>query len=67
MPGVGAKVARCVMLFGYHRLDAFPVDVWIDRVLKSSYPEGFPVEHYIGYSGVMQQYLFYAARMGDVG
>ena len=60
--GVGPKVANCVCLFGFHRISAFPVDVWIDRVLKEHYPEGFPMDRYDGYAGVMQQYMFYAAR-----
>ncbi len=37
LPGVGAKVANCVMLFAYERLRAFPIDVWIDRVLRERY------------------------------
>ena len=36
LPGVGAKVANCVMLFAYERLRAFPIDVWIERVLKGA-------------------------------
>ena len=44
--GVGDKIAACVMLFAYHRLEVFPIDVWIDRVLKERYPEGFPFEKY---------------------
>ena len=60
--GVGPKVANCVSLFGFYRIGAFPIDVWIDRVLKEHYPEGFPMEMYKGYAGVMQQYMFYAAR-----
>src|SRR5438067_4038222 len=37
LPGVGAKIANCVMLFGYQRLRAFPIDVWIERVLRQQY------------------------------
>src|SRR5439155_26008798 len=37
LPGVGAKIASCVMLFAYERLRAFPIDVWIERVLKQQY------------------------------
>src|SRR5437868_7218672 len=37
LPGVGAKIANCVMLFAYERLRAFPIDVWIERVLKQQY------------------------------
>lgn len=63
--GVGTKVADCVMLFGYHRLDAFPADVWIKRALANEYPNGFPYEKYKGYGGVMQQYMFYYMRSGQ--
>ena len=34
LPGVGVKVANCMMLFGYERLRSFPIDVWIERVLR---------------------------------
>lgn len=61
-PGVGKKVAACVMLFAYHRLDAFPVDVWIQRVLLEHFPEGFPFSLYPGHCGILQQYLFCYAR-----
>ncbi len=60
--GVGPKVANCVLLFGYHRLDAFPVDVWIKRILAAHYPDGYDVEKYRPYNGVMQQYMFAYAR-----
>ncbi|MBQ7725041.1 MAG: DNA-3-methyladenine glycosylase 2 family protein [Lachnospiraceae bacterium] len=60
--GVGKKVASCVCLFGFHRLDFFPVDVWIERVLSKYYPDGFPFKTYAPYNGVMQQYLFFNER-----
>ncbi len=74
LPGVGMKVANCVMLFAYERLRAFPIDVWIERVLKQQY---FPrkkkitepqlrefAETYFGeHGGYAQQYLFHHARM----
>lgn len=60
--GVGEKVANCVALFGYHRIGAFPVDVWIDRIQKEHYNGHFPVEKYEGFAGVLQQYLFYYER-----
>ena len=60
--GVGVKVANCEILFGYHRLDAFPKDVWINRVLDTRYPDGFPFDDYAPYNGVMQQYLFFYSR-----
>ena len=64
--GVGVKVANCEILFGYHRLDAFPKDVWINRVLESKYPEGFNFEKYEPFNGVMQQYLFFYSRSNGV-
>ena len=60
--GVGIKVANCEILFGYHRLNAFPKDVWINRVLEQRYPKGFLFEKYAPYNGVMQQYLFFYSR-----
>ena len=56
--GVGVKVANCVSLFGLHHMDAFPRDVWINRVLEREYPNGFPFETYRPYNGLFQQYLF---------
>lgn len=62
LPGVGVKVSACVMLFGYHRLNAFPVDVWMERVIHSEYNGAFPLEAYAPYAGIFQQYLFVYAR-----
>ena len=59
--GVGPKVAECVLLFGMHRTEAFPVDVWIKRVLAEYYPEGFP-EYLSSNAGIAQQYLFHYIR-----
>lgn len=60
--GVGEKVAACIMLFGLHRLNAFPRDVWINRALSEGYPDGYPFERYAPYNGVYQQYLFAGYR-----
>jgi len=73
LPGVGAKIANCVMLFAYERLRAFPIDVWIERTLKQQYfPRKKKVttlqlrefsETYFGeHGGYAQQYLFHHAR-----
>lgn len=59
--GVGPKVADCTLLFGCGRLDSFPIDVWIKRVLAKFYPDGFP-EKYMVYGGIAQQFLFHYAR-----
>ena len=60
--GVGVKVASCVSLFGLHHVDAFPVDVWIRRILENEYPGGYPMEKYSPYNGIYQQYMFYCYR-----
>lgn len=62
--GVGAKVANCVSLFGLHHVNAFPIDVWIRRILENEYPDGYPMENYNPYNGIYQQYMFYFYRTG---
>ena len=62
VPGVGVKVASCVSLFGLHHMDAFPVDVWIKRILDNEYPAGYPMERYRPYNGVYQQHMFFYYR-----
>ena len=59
--GVGPKVASCALLFGFYKLDAFPVDVWVKRVLSDFYPNGLP-ECTKGIEGIAQQYLFHYIR-----
>ncbi len=56
--GVGKKVASCVMLFGLHFVNAFPIDVWVKRILENEYPQGYPMEEYAPYNGIYQQYMF---------
>jgi N-glycosylase/DNA lyase len=56
--GVGVKVANCTALFGFHRLNLFPIDVWIQRALDTYYDGTFPLEKYHPYNGIMQQYIF---------
>lgn len=58
--GVGIKVANCALLFGFGFYDAFPVDVWMKRVMEY-YPHGLP-ECFNGIGGIAQQYLFHWAR-----
>lgn len=60
--GVGIKVASCTALFGFHRTNAFPVDVWMKRALSQYYPSGFDPAVYAPYAGIMQQYMFFAVR-----
>jgi len=76
LPGVGPKVANCVMLFAYERLRAFPIDVWIERVLRQQYfrrkrkpttakLRTFSAEYFGEHGGYAQQYLFHHARMSS--
>lgn len=72
-PGVGRKIADCVMLFslGFNR--AFPIDVWIEKALRTFYFDSKPVsskelekfafEHFGEYAGYAQQYLYHYIRI----
>jgi len=60
--GVGEKVASCILLFGLHRINAFPEDTWIKRIIDSEYAGAFPKNLYEGHLGIIQQYMFYFAR-----
>lgn len=61
--GVGDKVANCISLFGLDHKEAFPVDVWIKRIIEEHYQGDFDMHKYDPYSGVIQQYMFYYGRM----
>jgi N-glycosylase/DNA lyase len=71
--GVGEKVANCVLLFAYGRAEAFPIDVWVERVLQQLYfkktqrPDharlrAFADGHFGAYRGYAQQFLFHWIR-----
>jgi N-glycosylase/DNA lyase len=73
LAGVGEKVANCALLFAFGRLCAFPIDVWIQRVLSAIYfprkrkltPKhlrDFSATYFGPYGGYAQQYLFHHAR-----
>ena len=76
--GVGDKVADCVCLFSLGFLEAFPIDVWIEKVIRSHYPiiekEGKTYQkksaagrNYFGqYAGYAQEYLFYYSRCNGI-
>lgn len=59
--GVGVKVADCTLLFGMHRVDAFPMDVWMKRAMENLFPGTSP-EDFGEYAGVAQQYIFHYSR-----
>jgi N-glycosylase/DNA lyase len=67
LPGVGGKVADCILLFGAGRLEAFPVDVWVLKAMTMRYgldgwtPQQvahFGRTHFGPHAGLAQQYLF---------
>lgn len=58
--GVGPKVADCALLYGFHRPECYPRDVWIKRA-DSLFPDGFPSE-LNDVAGLAQQYLFHYCR-----
>ncbi len=73
LPGVGEKVANCVLLFSCNAWGAFPVDVWIDRVIRELYLKrkrrvtttrvrDFCRDYFGEWGGYAQQYLFHYAR-----
>ena len=73
LQGVGEKVANCVLLFAYGRLEAFPIDVWVERVLRQLYFKGnqrvklarmaeFSRTHFGPHGGYAQQFLFHWIR-----
>lgn len=56
--GVGPKIAQCVLLYACHKLDAFPMDVWMKRIMNDYFPDKLP-DFFGEYAGVAQQYLYY--------
>jgi len=73
LPGVGRKIADCVLLFAYGFPQAFPIDVWVLRALRELYFPGrrvlpkrlqrFSMEHFGPHGGYAQQYLFHYMRV----
>ena len=77
LPGVGGKVADCIMLFSLKKFNVFPVDVWVRRVMNELYIkqedetkvskellQNLAKEKYKDLAGLAQQYLFYQRRNG---
>ena len=72
--GVGSKIADCVLLFAYGYQEAFPLDVWMQRILRHLYFQNrqvslkeldrFQRRHFKPWAGYAQQFLFHAARTG---
>ena len=73
-PGIGPKIADCIMVFSLEKLEAFPIDVWVRRALAEWYFPGektpsnqtlaeWAHEHFGRYGGYSQQYLFHGRRL----
>ena len=68
--GIGMKVASCILLFGYSRLDVFPIDTWVKKYIKENYNikdtqkdiEKFTRETFKEYSGLVIQYMYHSNR-----
>ena len=76
LPGVGPKVSDCILLFSLNKNDAFPVDVWVKRVMEHFYLKEdtklkdiskYAEEKFGPLAGFAQQYLFYYAREMGIG
>lgn len=73
LPGVGPKVADCILLFSLDHLTSFPVDVWMINVMKELFPScrkktppqiaAFAQRKFGNYAGYAQQYLYHWKRM----
>ncbi len=61
--GVGPKVADCILLYGYHRFDTFPMDTWMKKVMRTYFPRK-ESSFFAPYQALAQQYLYQAARAG---
>ena len=59
--GVGPKVAECALLYGFARMECFPMDVWMKRAMAALFPHGLP-ENARAHAGIAQQYIFHYAR-----
>ena len=71
MKGIGGKVADCILLFGMHRTEVCPHDVWVKRIFSEKYHienitekkgYAFVTPRWGEYAGIAQQYLFHACR-----
>lgn len=74
--GVGPKVANCISLFSMGKIDSFPIDVWVRKVMNRMYGieendmkamADFAAQRFHPYGGIAQQYLFYYITHNEVG
>ena len=77
LDGIGDKVADCILLFGYGKMEAFPIDTWVKRVMEKTYFKGgtkktreissFASERWGRHAGYAQQYIFWEGRSLGIG
>lgn len=67
--GIGIKVSSCILLFGYHRFDVFPIDTWVKKLFNINYGFdnveeiiAYAKKEYKNYCGLILQYIFNASR-----
>ena len=73
LPGIGPKVADCILLFSCNHLNAFPIDTWGEKILKEDYRQhpkanytklsAFAQSYFSPYAGYAQQFLYHWKRM----
>lgn len=62
IPGIGPKVESCIKLFGLHKMDSYPIDTWIKKMIDEVYDGYFDTTPYKGFEGFIQQLQFYYYR-----
>lgn len=67
--GIGPKVANCIMLYGFHFMESYPIDTWMKKIITEDYAQYSQREYldyintvYSGYQGYVQQLQFYHKR-----
>jgi N-glycosylase/DNA lyase len=67
--GVGPKVANCIMLYGFHFMESYPIDTWMKKIITEDYSDYSKDDYldyvnntYPGYQGYVQQLQFYHKR-----
>ncbi len=67
--GIGPKVANCIMLYGFHFMESYPIDTWMKKIITEDYSEYTKEKYleyinktYAGYQGYVQQLQFYHKR-----
>ena len=65
--GVGKKIAACVALYAYHRLNIMPVDTWIQKAIDEDFSGQNVFYEMSAFAGIVQQYVFYYKRLAEKG